>query len=86
MSEKPSPMTVYDGQTADGEVEDHGPRKILASASPWGPSATGGPLSGQSRPPHAGPQGKPRAAGRIEVHEPLDGRHSMKHSAIVQSL
>jgi hypothetical protein len=23
---------------------------------------------------------------RIEVHEPLDGRHSMKHSAIVKSL
>ena len=37
MSEKPSPMTVYDGQTAVGEVEDHGPRKILAFAtSPLG--------------------------------------------------
>jgi hypothetical protein len=37
MSEKPSPMTVYDGQTAVGEVEDHGPRKILAfTASPFG--------------------------------------------------
>jgi hypothetical protein len=66
MSEKPSPMTVYDGQTAVGEVEDHGPRKILAFATsplgrriPLGPSATGGPPSGQSRPPHAGPRGKP---------------------------
>jgi|HubBroStandDraft_1064217.scaffolds.fasta_scaffold366837_2 hypothetical protein len=30
-------MTVYDGQTAVGEVEDHGPRKILAFAtSPLG--------------------------------------------------
>ena len=37
MSEKPSPMTVYDGQTAVGEVEDHGPRKILAfKTSPLG--------------------------------------------------
>jgi len=68
MSENPSPMTVYDDQTAVGqaavmEVVDHGPRKILAVCylalgpphPPWGPSATGSPPSGQSRPPHAGP-------------------------------
>jgi hypothetical protein len=28
----------------------------------------------------------PEKDWRIEVHEPLDGRHSMKHSEIVQSL
>lgn len=28
----------------------------------------------------------PERDWRIEVHEPLDGRHSMKHSTIVQSL
>lgn len=27
---RPPPMTVYDGRTAIGEIEDHGPRNILA--------------------------------------------------------
>jgi hypothetical protein len=27
---QPAPMTVYDGRTAIGEIEDHGPRRIIA--------------------------------------------------------
>jgi hypothetical protein len=27
---QPAVMSVYDGQAAIGEIEDHGPRKILA--------------------------------------------------------
>jgi hypothetical protein len=39
---QPTPMVVYDGRIAIGEIEDHGPRKILAfDLTPTGRIALG---------------------------------------------
>jgi hypothetical protein len=39
---QPTPMTVYDGRVAIGEIEDHGPRNILAfDLTPTGRVALG---------------------------------------------